>query len=99
MIGSVMHSLLAASLAAMTSLTSVEQGGGLPTIGHAVPVDPVTDVPYQTEPRNGLRQLGYVDGQSFTFVLRYASCVPMPSLKTMLSMPSRLTQSLAQSLR
>jgi putative ABC transport system substrate-binding protein len=48
----------------------------LPTIGHAVPVDAATDAPYSKAFRDGLRQLGYVEGKNVTLITRYADGDP-----------------------
>lgn len=56
--------------------SSAGEGGKLPKIGIAVPVDPVTDVPYNTAYREGLRALGYVDGENVTLIIRYANGDP-----------------------
>jgi putative tryptophan/tyrosine transport system substrate-binding protein len=45
----------------------------IPTVGIAVPIDPVTDVPYNTALREGLRELGYVDGKNVILAMRYAN--------------------------
>lgn len=45
----------------------------LPRIGVAVPVDPVIDVPYNAALREGLRELGYVDGENIILIVRYAN--------------------------
>jgi putative ABC transport system substrate-binding protein len=48
----------------------------LPKIGIAVPVDPVTDVPYNTAYREGLQEQGYVDGENVLLIVRYANGDP-----------------------
>jgi putative ABC transport system substrate-binding protein len=53
-----------------------EEGRRVPIVAGAVPVDQVTDAPYQGALREGLRQLGYVDGENIKFVARYADGDP-----------------------
>ena len=48
----------------------------VPTIGLATPVDAATDAPYQQAFREGLRELGYVDGQNIRLLARYADGDP-----------------------
>ena len=48
----------------------------LPTIGLAVPVDPATDAPFSKAFRDGLRDLGYVDGENVVLVVRYSNGDP-----------------------
>lgn len=57
-------------------LVSADQGQKLPTIGMVIPVDPSADAPFQKAFREGLRDLGYVDGQNVTIVARYANGDP-----------------------
>jgi putative ABC transport system substrate-binding protein len=57
-------------------LTSADEGPKLPTIGLAIPVDPATDAPFQKAFRDGLRDLGYVDGKNVTLIVRYANGDP-----------------------
>jgi ABC-type uncharacterized transport system substrate-binding protein len=76
MIRFVVHGLLIGSLAMGPVLTSADEGRKLPTIGFAVPVDPATDAPYQKAFRNGLRDVGYVDGKNVTLIARYANGDP-----------------------
>ena len=62
---------------AMSALPAcAEEGGRLPTIGAAIPVDQATDAPYQSALRDGLHQLGYVDGKNIKFVPLYANGDP-----------------------
>jgi putative ABC transport system substrate-binding protein len=56
--------------------SSADEVRRLPKIGIAVPVDPVTDVPYNTAYREGLRELGYVDGENVILIMRYANGDP-----------------------
>ena len=53
-----------------------DQGKKLPTIGMAIPVDQSTDAPFQKALRDGLRDLGYVDGKNVTIIVRYANGDP-----------------------
>lgn len=75
MIRLVIYRLLAASVA-MSALLTMADEGRPQIIGQAVPVDPATDAPYSGALRDGLRQLGWVDGKNITFVVRYASGDP-----------------------
>ncbi len=64
----IVYGLLVVSMAMSALPTCAEEGGRLPTIGAAIPVDQATDAPYQGALRDGLRQLGYVDGKNIKFV-------------------------------
>jgi putative ABC transport system substrate-binding protein len=68
--------LLLVSMAMSARPTFAEEGRRLPTIGGAIPVDQATDAPYQGALRDGLRQLGYVDGMNIKFIPRYANGDP-----------------------
>ena len=68
--------LLAVFLIAGAQPAFPNKGGKLPKIGIAVPVDPVTDVPYNTAYRDGLREQGYVDGENVILIMRYADGDP-----------------------
>jgi putative ABC transport system substrate-binding protein len=59
-----------------SGLAYADEGRKLPTIGLAVPVDPATDAPYQKALRNGLSDLGYIDGKNVTLIVRYANGDP-----------------------
>jgi putative tryptophan/tyrosine transport system substrate-binding protein len=48
----------------------------VPIVAGAVPVDQVTDAPYQGALREALRRLGYIDGNNIKFVARYANGDP-----------------------
>jgi putative ABC transport system substrate-binding protein len=48
----------------------------MPRIGLAIPVDRATDAPYQNAFREGLRELGYVDGKNVSLMVRYANGDP-----------------------
>ena len=72
----VMHGLLIGSVAMGPVLTAADEGRKLPTIGFAVPVDPATDAPFQRAFRDGLRDLGWVDGKNVTIIVRYANGDP-----------------------
>lgn len=68
--------LVAAFLLTHAHVSSADDVRKLPKIGIAVPVDPVTDVPYNTAYREGLRALGYVDGENVILIMRYANGDP-----------------------
>jgi len=53
-----------------------DEGRKLPTIGLAVPIDAASDAPYQKAFRDGLRDLGYVEGKNVTFIARYSNGDP-----------------------
>ena len=53
-----------------------DEGRKLPTIGLAIPVDAASDAPFQKAFRDGLRDLGYVDGKNVTMVVRYSNGDP-----------------------
>jgi len=72
----VVYALLVVSMAMSTLPTCAEESGRLPTIGAAIPVDEATDAPYQSALRDGLRQLGYVDGKNLKFIALYANGDP-----------------------
>jgi putative ABC transport system substrate-binding protein len=55
---------------------SADQNAKVPTIGLAIPVDPGSDAPYQKAFRDGLRELGYVEGKNIRFVVRYSGGDP-----------------------
>ena len=73
MIRSVVQGVLIASVALGPILSSADEARKLPTIGWCAPIDSATDVPYQTAFRNGLRDMGYVDGKNVRLVVRYAN--------------------------
>ena len=68
----IVYGLLVVFMTMSTSLSLAEEGQRVPIIGGAIPVDQATDAPYQGALREGLRQLGYVDGKNYRFVARYA---------------------------
>jgi len=68
--------VLAAFLLPGTQPISADENRKLPKIGLAVPVGPVIDVPYNTAFREGLRELGYVDGKNIILITRYANGDP-----------------------
>jgi len=72
----VIHRLLITFLAMGSALTSADQARKLPIVGYAVPVDPVTDAPYQKAFREGLRNHGWVDGKNVIIIARYANGDP-----------------------
>ena len=59
-------------LLAATALAFADENRRLPTIGLAVPVDPGSDAPYQQAFRDGLRELGWVDGKNINLIARYS---------------------------
>src|SRR5215471_17426188 len=65
--------MLASSAVLAAALACADELRKIPTIGVAVPIDPVTDVPYNTALREGLRDLGYVDGKNVILAMRYAN--------------------------
>jgi putative tryptophan/tyrosine transport system substrate-binding protein len=75
-----MRSLLISLLAVLLAVATVDafpaETAKLPRIGGAVPVDQVTDAPYQRALREGLRRLGYVDGKNIVMEWRYADGDP-----------------------
>jgi putative tryptophan/tyrosine transport system substrate-binding protein len=72
----VIYSLLIAAMAMGAALTAADEGRKLPTIGHAIPVDPATDAPYRKAFNDGMRELGYVDGKNITSIARFANGDP-----------------------
>jgi hypothetical protein len=56
--------LAAVLLVAAISALSAQGTENLPTIGLAVPVDPATDAALNKAFREGLRDLGYIDGEN-----------------------------------
>ena len=65
----VAQGLLITSVAIGPILSSADETRKLPTIGWCAPIDSATDVPYQTAFRNGLRDLGYVDGKNVRLIV------------------------------
>ena len=59
-------------IAVSSSLIFADEDRKLPTLGLAIPVDPATDAPYQQALREGLRDLGYVDGKNIRIIVRYS---------------------------
>jgi putative tryptophan/tyrosine transport system substrate-binding protein len=57
-------------------LATAEEVRKLPTIGLAIPVDPVSDALNQKAFREGLQALGWVDGQNVILVVRYSNGDP-----------------------
>ena len=57
-------------------LASADETPKLPTIGLAIPVDAATDAPFQKAFRDGLGDLGYVDGRNVTLIVRYSNGDP-----------------------
>src|SRR5262245_13833159 len=75
-----MHKLIAysllAALATASLATSAEEARRLPVVGGAAPVDQATAAPYAGAFQEGMRQLGYVDGKNYKFIIRYADGDP-----------------------
>ncbi len=69
----VIRRLLGACIMTTALSAFADEGRRLPMIGHAVPIDEATDAPYSAALRDGLRQLGYVDGENIIIVVRYAN--------------------------
>src|SRR5438552_3460790 len=63
-------------LATGTAATAAEEARRLPVIGGASPVDQATAAPYAGALQEGLRQLGYTDGDNYRFIIRYADGDP-----------------------
>src|SRR5262245_39541326 len=55
---------------------SADETRKLPTIGLAIPVDAAADAPFQKAFRDGLRELGWVDGENVSLIVRYANGDP-----------------------
>jgi len=71
-----LRALLAASLLIGLSTAASDDKRGLPTIGLAIPVDPQLDAPNQAAFREGLQDLGWVDGRNVRLIVRYANADP-----------------------
>ena len=69
--------VLAAAVLAGLHLAHADEGRRLPTIGLAIPVDAAADAPFQKALRDGLRDLGYVDGKNVTLIVRYSDGDPV----------------------
>jgi putative ABC transport system substrate-binding protein len=69
--------ILVAALVALAYEGSADDKRNLPTIGLAIPVDPATDAPFQGAFREGLRDLGYVDGENVRLIPRYSNGDPV----------------------
>jgi putative ABC transport system substrate-binding protein len=69
-------SILITLVAIGSGLAYADEGGKLPIVGLAIPVDPSTDAPLQKAFRDGLRDLGYVDGTNVTLIVRYSNGDP-----------------------
>ena len=68
--------ILAALLLWVAGPAVADEGRKLPRIGLAIPVDAATDAPYQKAFREGLRELGYVDGKNVSLIVRYGNGDP-----------------------
>jgi len=73
----IVQTLVVTAVLMSPRFASGEEGRTLPMIGLAIPVDQVSDAPAQKAFRDGLRDLGYVDGKNVTVVVRYANSDPM----------------------
>jgi putative tryptophan/tyrosine transport system substrate-binding protein len=71
-----LQALLAALMLTAVQLGLANEGRRVPTIGLAIPVDPSTDAPFQRAFRDGLRDLGYVDGKNVALIVRYSNGDP-----------------------
>ena len=69
--------LLAVLVLSAVHFASADENRRLPAIGLAIPVDPGSDAPYQNAFRDGLRELGYVDGKNVTLIVRYSGGDPV----------------------
>ena len=65
--------VLFAAVLAAAQLEAAEETKKLPTVGLAIPVDPATDALFQEAVREGLRDLGYVDGKNVILIVRYSN--------------------------
>ena len=70
------RTILAALLLTGAHPAFADEDRKLPTIGLAIPVDAASDAPYQKAFRDGLRDLGYVDGKNVTLIVRYSDGDP-----------------------
>ncbi|HKQ26765.1 MAG TPA: ABC transporter substrate-binding protein [Burkholderiales bacterium] len=68
--------ILVAGMLTAVPLAAPDEGKKLPTVGLAIPVDRVTDAPFQKALREGLEAAGYVDGKNVRLILRYADGDP-----------------------
>jgi putative ABC transport system substrate-binding protein len=71
-----MRAIVGALMLSAAVLASGDENRKLPTIGLAIPVDRGSDAPYQNAFREGLRDLGYVDGKNVTLIVRYSGGDP-----------------------
>src|SRR5438552_17988417 len=65
--------ILSALVLIGTNPTFADEIQKLPTIGLAVPIDAASDAPYQKAFREGLRDLGYVEGKNVILIARYSN--------------------------
>jgi putative ABC transport system substrate-binding protein len=70
------RAILISGMLTAVPLAASDEGTKLPTVGMAIPVDEVTDAPFQKAFREGLREAGYVDGKSVKLIVRYADGDP-----------------------
>ena len=76
MIYGICKSILITLVAIGSGFACADQGRKLPTIGMAVPVDRATAEPFQNAFREGMRNLGYVDGENVVIIERFANGDP-----------------------
>lgn len=69
-------SAVLANLILAANVSAADKDPKLPTIGLAIPVDAATDAPFQRALREGLRDLGYIDGKNIRLIVRYADGDP-----------------------
>jgi len=67
---------LTALVLSAVQISSADENRRLPSIGLAIPVDPGSDAPYQQAFRDGLRDLGWVDGKNVNLLVRYSGGDP-----------------------
>ena len=63
-------------LATGAHLTCAQEDRKLPTVGLAIPIDSTSDAPFNKAFRQGLRDLGWIDGRNIVLVARYANGDP-----------------------
>ena len=64
--------LLLGMVVSAMQVAAADENRRVPSIGLAIPVDPGSDAPYQQAFRDGLRELGYVDGKNVNLIVRYS---------------------------
>jgi putative ABC transport system substrate-binding protein len=68
--------LLASLVLASVQLALAQDARKLPSVGVAVPVDQIIDAPFNKAFRQGLAELGLVDGRNITLLIRYSNGDP-----------------------